>query len=237
MPAPPERSRPEPQRPRPESQRPRRDYAAEEEAGRQLTNAHIQFRRGLTADSEAAARSILAVRPGDAGAWELLGDIQAARSDFASACEAFQTALKFEPGRASAESKFGQATLRRAERQRKEKLGVAYAASATSLVRQAGGQEGRRNARWSVFGSVLCPGLGQIVSGQVKKGAVLIGIFLVGLGLLAILPHGIRRTDYSPGFWIVSALLTAEWVYAIADAALAAPPKTASPAEKDGWQV
>lgn len=225
-----------PERPRRPSNLPHRDYAAEEEAGRQLTNTHIQFRRGLVSEAEAATRALLTARPGDAGAWELLGDIQASRSDFAAACEAYQTALRHAPGRVSAEAKFGRATLRQAERQRQEKLGVAYAASETSLVRRAGGDDGRRSALWSALGSALCPGLGQIVGGQVVKGAVLVGIFLLGLGLLALLPHGAGRAYFSPAFWVVSAVLTADWVYAVADGALAGPPKSPSPAEKEGWQ-
>lgn len=236
MPAPPEPfSRLTP----PKTPPPRRDYAAEEEAGRKLTNAHIQMRRGLITEAEAATRALLAERPADAGALELLGDILVTRSDFAGAGAAYQAALKSEPGRASAEAKFGRATLRSAERQREQKLGVAYAASDTSLVR--GGAEGKRGAAWSVFGSALCPGLGQIVGGQVTKGIVLIGVFLLGLGLMAILPHGAGNreggTYFSPAFWIVSAVLAADWIYAVADAALSAPSKDNSPSEKDGWQV
>ncbi len=218
-------------------ERPRRDYAAEEEAGRQLSTAHIQLRRGLAAESEKSVRAILTARPEDAGAWELLGDIEASRGDFDAAGTAYQAALRLVPGAVSAEAKFGRATLRRAEQQRQEKLGVAYASSDTSLVKLSGGDDGRRSARWSVFGSLLCPGLGQIVSGQTRKGAVLVGIFLVGLGLLAILPHGTGRNYFTPGFWIVSAVLTADWIYSIVDAAQAAPTKSASPPEKDGWQV
>ena len=221
----------------PPPERPRRDYKAEEEAGRQLTNAHIQLRRGLSSEAESSTRKILAARPTDAGAWELLGDIEASRGAFEAASAAYQAALSFEPRLVSAEVKFGRVTLRQAEHQRKAKLGVAYASSDASLVKLSGGDDGRRNARWSVFGSLLCPGLGQIVSGQLIKGAVLVGIFLVGLGLLAILPHGTGRNYFTPSFWIVSAILTADWIYAIADAAQAAPTKNTSSVEKDGWQI
>lgn len=225
-------------------ERPRRDYAAEEEAGRQLNFAHIQLRRGLAAESEKSVREILIARPEDAGAWELLGDIEASRGDFDAASIAYQTALRCAPGSVSAEAKFGRVTLRRAEQQRQEKLGVAYASSDTSLVKLTGGDDGKHSARWSVFGSLLCPGLGQIVIGQTLKGAVLVGIFLIGLVLLAILPHGTGRNYFTPGFWIVSAVLTADWIYSIADAAQVAPiknssasVKNSSPPGKDGWQI
>ncbi len=128
---------------------PKRDFAAEEEAGRRLTNAHIQFRRGLTAEAETATRAILAERPADAGALELLGDIEAARGDFAAACASYQAALQTEPGRASAEAKFAKATLRQAEQQRQEKMGVAYAAADASLMRS--GDAGKRGALAGVW--------------------------------------------------------------------------------------
>ena len=234
MAAPPDPARPDPARPdparplRPAAPRPpKRDYAAEEEAGRRLTNAHIQLRRGLTAEAEASVRAILAERAGDAAAHELLGDVLAARDDWEAAAGAYQAALTHEPGRASAETKFGKATLRRAERERQEKLGVAYAATETAMVRREGGARGA----WPVIlGSALCPGLGQVVQGQTVKGGILIGVFLLGLLLLALLPHaGSGRSYFGPAFWLVTALLAADWLYAVADAAQASSRKEDSP--------
>ena len=235
MAAPPDPARPDPQRPdpqRPDGARPprppvprppKRDYAAEEEAGRRLTNAHILLRRGQTAEAEAAVRAILAERAGDAAAHELLGDILAARDGWAAAAGAYQTALTHEPGRASAETKFGKATLRRAERERQEKMGVAYAATETAMVRREGGSRGA----WPVIlGSAVCPGLGQVVQGQTLKGGILIGIFLLGLLLLALLPHGgSGRSYFGPAFWLVTALMAGDWLYAVADAAQASSRK------------
>ncbi len=208
---------------RPAPTRPKRDYAAEEEAGRRLTNAHIQFRRGLTSEAEASVGAILAERPADAAAHELLGDVLAAKGDWEAAGASYQAALTHEPGRASAETKFGTATLRRAERERQEKLGVSYAAADTAMVRREGGARGA----WPVIlGSLICPGLGQVVQGQTVKGAILIGIFLLGLLLLAWLPHGgSGRSYFGPAFWLVTALMTADWLYAVADAVQASSRK------------
>ena len=214
---------PRPPIPRP----PKRDYAAEEEAGRRLTNAHIQLRRGLTAEAESSVQAILAERAGDAAAHELLGDIFGAREDWAAAASAYQTALTHEPGRASAETKFGKATLRRAERERQEKLGVAYAATDAAMVRREGGSRGA----WPIIlGSVICPGLGQVVQGQIVKGGILIGIFLLGLLLLALLPHGgSGRSYFGPAFWLVTALMTGDWLYAVADSVQASSRKEDDP--------
>lgn len=215
-----------PPRPIPPRQppRPKRDYAAEEEAGRRLTNVHLQLRRGQVSEAEASVRAILAERPADAGASELLGDVLSAREDWDAAAASYQAALKAEPGRASAEAKFGKTALRRAEQQSREKMGVAYASEDTALVRREGGARGG----WPVIlGSLLCPGLGQIVQGQTLKGGILLGVFLLCLGLLALLPHGgSGRSYFGPAFWLVSALLVADSLYAVADAALASRGKS-----------
>ena len=229
MAEPPDPAGPIPVRPaRPAIPRPpKRDYAAEEEAGRRLTNAHIQLRRGLTSEAEASVQAILAERAGDAAAHELLGDVFGAREDWSAAASAYQTALTHEPGRASAETKFGKATLRRAERERQEKLGVAYAATDAVMVRREGGSRGA----WPIIlGSLICPGLGQVVQGQIVKGAILIGIFLLGLLLLALLPHGgSGRSYFGPAFWVVSALMTGDWLYAVADSIQASSRKEDDP--------
>jgi tetratricopeptide (TPR) repeat protein len=208
---------PRPVPPRPASPRPKRDFAAEEEAERRLNAARIQIRRGLVPEAETAVKAILAERPTDAGAWELLGDIAETHGDWDAAVAAYQSAVTHEPGRASAEAKIGKAVLRRAEQQRQKSMGVAYAATDTSLVRRTGGE---RSGLWIIVGSAVCPGLGQIVQGQTVKGAVLIGIFLLGIILLTLV-HGSGRSYFSPAFWVVCILLAGDWLYAVADASAA----------------
>ena len=208
--------RPVPPRPlpRPASARPKRDFAAEEEAERRLNAARIQMRRGLVSEAEAAVKAFLIDRPQDAGAFELLGDIEETRGNWGDAIAAYQNALTHEPGRASAEAKVGKAVLRRAEQQRQKTLGVAYAAADTSLVRRTGGE---RSSWLVIIGSAVCPGLGQIVQGQTIKGAVLVGIYLLGIILLTLV-HGTGHSYFSPAFWVVSVVLAADWLYAVADA-------------------
>ncbi len=200
--------------------RPKRDYAAEEEAGRRLTAATIELRRGRVAEAEAAVRAILADRPTDSGAWELLGDIEESRGNWDAAIAAYQNALAHQLDRASAEAKVGKAVLRRAEQARQKSLGVAYAAADTSLMRRT---DGERSGLWIVLGSVVCPGLGQIVQGQTVKGAILVGIFLMGVVLLTLV-HGTGHSYFTPAFWAVSAVLAADWLYAVADASASSRP-------------
>ena len=204
-------------RPIPPPVRPRRDYAAEEEYNRQLTAAHIQLRRGLITEAETAAKALAAAQPAYGGAWELLGDMEETRGNWDAAIAAYQSALAAEPGRMTAESKIGKAVLRRAEQQRQQTLGVAYAATDASLLRRTGGE---RSGWMIVLGSAVCPGLGQIVQGQTLKGAVLVGIFLLGVVLLTQV-HGSGHAYFTPAFWIVLLVLAADWLYAVADASAA----------------
>ena len=198
---------------------PKRDYAAEEAAVQQQAAVSLLVRRGSFDEAEAAARAILATRPGDAFAHETLGDVLAARGDGEGAKAAYKTAMAHEPGRASAESKFATLTLEGAEAQRRAAMGVGYAAEDAHLVRSGAGR-----GLWAgIVGSAICPGLGQIVQGQVTKGVILVAIYVAGLGMLALLPKGDSGHSYfGVGFWLISALMTADWVYAVADIAFSA---------------
>ena len=233
MPTPPDPSvsgpQPRPLRPPP----PRRDYAAEEEAGRRVTDAQIQLRRGQAAEAEQAVRTLLTERPNDPAALELLGDIQAGRGEWEAAGASYRSAK----GRASAEAKFAKLTLRRAEDERRAKLGVAYAASDASLVGRGDTEGGRRGIWWGLLGSAVCPGLGQIASGQYVKGGILAAVFVLCLGLFTQLPHGtVRGSYFGPAFWLVAAVAAGDWLYAVVDAVRASSPPPAA-SEKDGWQV
>ncbi len=200
--------------PRPIPVRPKRDYAAEEAARQRLVDAQILLRRGLLAEAEAAAGALLADNSKDAGASELLGDIAETRGDLDAALAAYQAAMASEPGRASAEAKIGKLVLRRVEASRRETLGVAYAATDTSLVRRTSGE---RSSAFIILGSVVCPGLGQLVQGQIVKGGILVGIFVLGVILLTQV-HGTGHGYFTPAFWAVLVVLAADWLYAVADA-------------------
>lgn len=204
-------------RPIPAPARPQRDYAAEEDYSRRVTAANIQFRRGLVAEAETAAKALLAEKPGDAAVSELLGDIAETRGDWDTAIASYQAALVAEPGRATAEAKIGRAVLRRAEQQRQKTLGVAYAATDASLMRRSGGE---RSGWLVIAGSALCPGLGQIVQGQTLKGGIMAGVFLLGIVLLTQV-HGTGHAYFTPAFWAVLGLVAADWIYAVADASAA----------------
>ncbi len=228
--------------------------ADDEEAERLLTRANIQLRRGVTADAEAAVHGLLARRPQDAGAWELLADIRLTRGDLPGAQDALKKSLAAQPGRATAEIKLGKAALQASERERMQTMGMAYAASDASLVRFGGGSG--RGGQWAAVGSALIPGLGQYVNGEVVKGIVVASVYFLSLLLLSLLPDtqnllhsvaGVAAGGHarrggpagSGGVGILVVLLflvmTAAWVYGIVDATLAAR-RAAAPAKNSGWQ-
>lgn len=265
MPSPPDSSpsQPDPQAPAPRPTRPASPgrpisppasrSTDEAEAERLLTRANIQLRRGLTADAEAAVHSLLAARPQDAGAWELLADIRLARNDLPGAQEALKKSLAAQPGRATAEIKLGRTVLQASERERMQTLGMAYAASGASLVRLGG--SGGRGAQWAAVGSALIPGLGQYVNGEVVKAIVVAGVYFVSLLLLALLPdtqnllhsvagvfaggrarHGGQASGGGASVLVglLALVMTADWLYGIVDAARAS--QRAAEAKNGDWQ-
>ena len=105
-------------------------------------------------------------------------------------------------------------------------------------MRDGDGGDAKRSFGWGLVGSAVCPGLGQIAQGEYVKGAILVGVFVLGLLIMAHLPHeGHGRSYFGPAFWLVSALLTADWLYAVVDIARAPARTDSKPPEKDGWQV
>jgi len=258
MPSPPDPRVPPPSRP-PRPGTPVRPLppagrtADEDEAARLLTRANIQLRLGLTADAEAAVHTLLAQRPQDAGAWELLADIRLTHGDLPGAQQALKSSLQAQPGRATAEAKLGRVALQIAERERMQTMGMAYAASDASLVRF--GQSGGRGAAWAAVGSALIPGLGQYVNGEAIKGAVIAGVYFLSLLILALLPdtqnllHSVAGVfagghshrggqaaggGVSVGGGLLFLIMTADWLYAVVDAARAS--QRAASSKNSDWQ-
>jgi hypothetical protein len=220
-------------------------FAQQEEAARQLTAANIQFRRGQMAEAEKSVTQILQARPDTAEAHELLADIRLSRHDYEGATESLKQALHIEPGRASAEAKLARAALRQYETERLKTTGAAYAASEPSLMRRMAGDQ--KNGRMAGFASALIPGLGQYLNGEPAKGIVLAAVYFLALILLSLMlapsAHGrlLRAPSLNGVSWFLIIAGTADWLYAVVDAALASQrTDAASRSGKDrggGWQV
>ena len=192
-------------------------FVAAEAARRQLTAANIALRRGQLAEAQRAIQDALEYLPDDPAALEMQGDVCLARGDFDGAAAAYRTALDREPGRATAENKLARATLRRSEDQRRSTLGVAYASEDRALMRGGAEEDRGRQTRLAVLSGLL-PGLGQLVGGEFVKGAILLIVYGLGCALLAV--AGVRP-PLSAGTWLSIAILTADWIYAVVDAARA----------------
>ena len=255
MPSPPDSSAPEPLPRRPVPARPPlppRNYAAEQEAARLLTQANIQLRRGQPVEARKAVDALLVLRPADAAAHEMLADIYLSENNFDGAQAALKTALTHEPGRATAEAKLGRAALRRREQERMQTMGVAYAADHAALVRFSG--EGSAQKGWlPPLASAFLPGLGQLIEGETVKGAALMGVTLLGLLALTLMPgtrallqqmaspfaahagRGAAAPGGASGFLLV--LLSVVWLYSVIDAARAAARRAAGGSPKSGWEV
>lgn len=200
------------------------DHATQEAVGRLLTSANIQFRRGLDKEAEAAVREALVLRPEDAAAWELLGDIHLAKFNAPAALESYRKALMVEPGRVSAEGKLARATLRQTEDKRIDRMGVAYASSDTAVIRPTDSGNQAKNLALVGIGSAFLPGLGQFVNGDWLKGGILAGTFLLLLFALSRVPAGRGGHGAAPSvlFWALIAVVVVVWIVALSDALLTA---------------
>lgn len=253
MPSPPDPP-PRPMSPIPNKSAEARNFAEDEQVNRLLTVAHIQFRRGQAAEAEKAVQEIIRTRPRDAAALELLADIRESRGDAEGAQAALKSALDAEPRRPTAEAKLARAALRRGEKQRMQEIGVAYAASDTSLMRLSDGSG--KGKGWAILASALIPGLGQYLSGKTIKGIVLAALYFGALILLSVLPdaRGLAQQISSlfvPNFsgrhappepvsgfaWFLVIALAAVWLYAIIDAGAASTASNSQSGDQDGWKV
>lgn len=149
-----------------------------EDLTRRLTLASIQFRRGQTQQAKQELDTLLAFYPQSAQAYELQGDLLASEGNAAGAQEAYEAALRCEPGRVTAESKMARLTLRKTEETRRAELGVAYAGAETPSFAAANPDSGR-NLMKAVIASAIFPGLGQIVQGEFIKGLIIVGATII----------------------------------------------------------
>jgi hypothetical protein len=129
--------------------------------------------------------------------------------------------------------------LRRSEDERLSALGVAYVGSDAGRLRGTSTDK-RRHRGLAIFGSLIFPGIGQLVNEEYIKGVVLMALTLVSLGLYTVSPdvgslQQHLRIDLASAsgsttavpevprfswlFWVTSVLMTGVWLYALIDAA------------------
>lgn len=207
-----------------------------EDLTRRLTAANIQHRRGQSDLARQQIEEALSEYPHSASAHELYGDILQALSRNSAATEAYEAAIREEPGRVTAEAKLARLTLRDNEDRTRAKVGVAYAgeerpAFATQTADGAGG-------RFSpALASAVIPGLGQVLRGEYVKGIALAVIYLVTILIWAALPdarqmlgsalhvRGTAAAGPGIGTLLTSAAGFGVWLYSIVDARKAPKPR------------
>jgi tetratricopeptide (TPR) repeat protein len=169
----------------------------------------------------------------DPEAYELKGDIllDLKRGEEAMAC--FKRARELHPDRPALEDKIARAALQRAARQRTIEMSQAILEGRVKPT-------SKKSPSYAALLSLLIPGLGQIYNGEMMKGLALIlaFVFLFALAVLAVLremaasPFGgmgygqpttsgaVMSALSSGSTVLVTILLAAVWIYAIAEAAL-----------------
>jgi hypothetical protein len=122
--------------------------------------------------------TLLELYPQSAQAYELRGDLLASEGDTAGATAAYESALRCEQGRVTAESKLARLTLRQTEQSRRAELGVAYAGAETPSFAASNPDTGRTFIK-ALIASAIFPGLGQIVQGEFIKGLIIAGATVI----------------------------------------------------------
>lgn len=202
---------------------------------RAIADAVIKLRRGQIDEARADAEAIAAQRPKSAAAHELIGDIAGAAGKLDDADHAYRKSLVFEPRRPTAESKLAHIALQRMQASR----GYFQPQGGQPFV--GGGQLGNPRRPYAILGSLVLPGVGQLVNGRYAVGGTLIVVTLISLWMmssgvdvsgiegslnqdLSALSNSSAPVPTAPHvswtFWLGSLLATAAWIYSLIDAAM-----------------
>ena len=172
------------------------DLAAEE-ATKLLRVAHVAQMRGDVKTAEDRVRQALQIKPDDAEAYAVLGEMLLARSDAPGALEQFKRAKELRPDVDRYEAGYAKATLAVAEIERRKAMAVNAAALGSTPVAP-------RNPMLATMASLVIPGAGQAYNGQWAKAALFLLVWLatvglyVGLGGLQVVKF--FRSDFAPQY-------------------------------------
>jgi len=239
--------------------------ARDRERDRLLTLANVHRMRGQLSEAQETLRKALALSGSDtpsradAPIHELLGDILALDDKIVPAKDAFDTAHRLDPDRASAERKYAQMTLRLAQEAEEKAVAAALlrGEKPSSLVSAAA--QVKRNPSLALLLSVMLPGAGQLYNGQMVKGAICLAIYLPALLIVLFAPGATdffkqvlpllggaisrQRDEVSPLLSLFLLLAGMIWIYAVIDAPMMATKTsrdtdpTKPLADKTGWEV
>ncbi len=229
--------RPEPDRLTPEEALPPAPTPDQLEAAEQLLRqANLARMRGRLDDARRLLDEALATAPGSSAVQEAVGDAYIADRQTRKARDAYHTAVRLEPGNASAERKYGETVLA---------VQLALDPSFATVARD----ESFASGRAAVIMNFLLPGLGHLTLGRQREGTVLLAVWVASVGLALAVPNGLSGFPAlfgrpGPPFngLVLLPLFTAAaaWLYAIGDSSAAAKrmdlkqiPRPTPPVDKD----
>ena len=187
-----------------------------------LRDAHIQRMRQQWAAAETLCREALELDPDDVMGQEMLGDLLLDKGSCGEALESYRKAFEKQPEKVALEEKIARAVLLKGEEERQRLDAELMLSSPGSKL------ERKRSATIATLLSLLCPGAGQLFTGQYVKGGILLGVgvlslFLGGpdlikfiLGIAGILPKTEEVVDLLAMLGLVGVLV---WLYSLLDAA------------------
>lgn len=199
-----------------------------------LADAANKLRRGEISAARYDVIGLIHLGARSGAAFEMLGDIEEAAGDLRAAVDAYKTALEIEPARADIGMKIARVALRITEDARRAPIGTAYAGEPK---RGADASVGTRIK--AVCGSLMFPGIGQMIKGEFLKGiiiaslSVVIGIAVVAPTVTSIMNSlnqdvssvvgsgqlaTVADTPVSPFTWLGLVILTVAFFYSVIDA-------------------
>lgn len=150
------------------------------EAERLLAAARVAKMRGQKAEADKLALQAQAAAPNAPAVIEAIGDDFRERNQTKKAETAYKQALKYDPDNISLQRKHAEMVLRNDA-----------VANAMMHMTDEGAFEAVATAKSATLFSLILPGLGQIVSGQIGKGVFLMGGWVVGMVWVMLTPGGI----------------------------------------------
>lgn len=181
-----------------------------------LRVAHLMSMRSQWKEAEESCRKALAISPGDADIYEMLGDVLRERGKPDEAIEQFKTAMQLAPGKASPEEKYAKVVLAKSEAEREKAIALEMIENPQKYpVRQ-------KNPAVAFILSSVFPGLGQFYNGDIVKAGVLFALWMISLCAAAASIGNLATLMNNPVTLVLGFVSLMIQLYAMVDAPLVA---------------
>jgi hypothetical protein len=165
--------------------------ARETELQRLLTRANVERMRALIVPAKKTLDDALSlarlVGPiALAQVQEQRGDLFAMEERWADAKSCYAEAKSADPSRAVAEKKYAEMAVKIADEQAFSRLGDMMLRGDSLGEILTDPRAGKRNGFLAALSSMLVPGLGQMLAGQLLKGGIFMGLWLICLAFISL---------------------------------------------------